>query len=218
MSTSLFFIFYLAILLFSVIIHEISHGYMAKHLGDPTAEAAGRLTLNPIAHIDPFGSIILPLLFYFSGLPGLAWAKPVPYNPNNLYKDFKYGPLKVALVGPLSNIFLLVVFGLLARVAVAYGAAPFALFFGLVALVNALLAIFNLVPIPPLDGSKILPLIIPGFDVERIGFMGIFLVFAFVYFFSSIIFYLASHLFAFVAGGGATALMCTSGLLSSACF
>ena len=108
-------IFSLVILLFSVIIHELAHGYIAYSLGDPTAKYAGRLTLNPIKHLDPFGSVILPLILFISGSPILfGWAKPVPVNPYN-FKDQKWGSLKVAIAGPITNIALAVFFGLLIR-------------------------------------------------------------------------------------------------------
>src|SRR3989344_7856754 len=100
----------------SVVIHEVSHGVAAYLQGDKTAKDAGRLTLNPISHLDPFGSVILPILLVLTHSPVvLGWAKPVPYNPNALHKDFRYGPLKVALAGPLSNLALAFVFGLIIR-------------------------------------------------------------------------------------------------------
>lgn len=153
------FIFQIAILVMSVVIHEVSHGFMAQALGDPTAKYAGRLTLNPIPHIDPFGSILLP--FILSLLPGglvFGWAKPVPVNPYNL-RNQTWGPGLVAAIGPLANMFVALVFGLLIRFS---SLAPFVLptaFFeiaSLVILLNIVLAVFNLVPIPPLDGSKVL--------------------------------------------------------------
>ena len=108
-------IFFLIILLFSVIIHELAHGSVAYSLGDPTAKYAGRLTLNPLKHLDPFGSVILPLLLFLSGSQFLiGWAKPVPINPYN-FKDQKWGPLKVAVSGPASNIIVALIFGLLIR-------------------------------------------------------------------------------------------------------
>ena len=115
MDSLIFGIFQFAILIFSVIIHEVSHGYAAERLGDPTARLAGRLTMNPIPHIDLFGSIILPLLFFLTNSPILlGWAKPVPYDPRNL-REQRYGPLKVALAGPGSEILLFLIFGLAGR-------------------------------------------------------------------------------------------------------
>src|SRR5574343_425811 len=108
-------IFSLIVLLFSVIIHELAHGYVASSLGDPTAKYEGRLTLNPLKHLDPFGSIILPLLLFIAGSPVLfGWAKPVPVNPYN-FRDKKWGEIKVSIAGPLSNISLAIVFGLILR-------------------------------------------------------------------------------------------------------
>lgn len=157
-------IFSLAILLFSIIIHELAHGYVALSLGDPTAKYAGRLTLNPLKHLDLFGSIILPLLLFLSPSPILiGWAKPVPTNPYN-FKDQKWGSLKVAIAGPLSNIILAVIFGLLIRFLPyqLFSAAPgLFLMFSSIVQVNILLAIFNLIPIPPLDGHWILFSFIP---------------------------------------------------------
>lgn len=158
-TTLILTIFSLIILLFSVIIHELAHGYAAFSMGDPTAKYEGRLTLNPLKHLDPFGSIILPLLLYISGSPILfGWAKPVPVNPYN-FRDKKWGELKVSVAGPLSNITLAIVFGLILRF------LPNSIFLEnpgiLIALtyiitINLWLAIFNLIPIPPLDGSWIL--------------------------------------------------------------
>ncbi|MCR4328321.1 MAG: site-2 protease family protein [Patescibacteria group bacterium] len=156
-------LFQLVALLFSVVIHEVSHGVMADKLGDPTARLLGRLTLNPIPHIDPIGSILLPVALWFisGGTFVIGWAKPVPYNPWNL-KNPIVAAAKIALAGPLSNIALAVVFGAFLRFAVALDpASPLILFFGIIVQINILLAIFNLVPLPPLDGSKILYAILP---------------------------------------------------------
>lgn len=154
------FIFSLLILIMSVVIHEVSHGIAAYLLGDHTAKYAGRLTLNPIPHLDPLGSVILPLLLVFSGSPFLiGWAKPVPFNPYNLVRAPKWGPAIVAAAGPISNLTIALVFGLLLRAAYA-GAFPFLTLAFLqiatyITLINIVLAIFNLIPIPPLDGSRV---------------------------------------------------------------
>jgi len=158
-------IFFLIVLLFSVIIHELAHGYTAFSLGDPTAKYAGRLTINPLKHLDLFGSIILPLVFLlFSFLPGgqpiiFGWAKPVPVNPYN-FRDKRWGGLKVALSGPASNFGIAIVFGLFIRIIDITGTLglflPLAQLFGVIIYLNILLGIFNLVPLPPLDGSWVL--------------------------------------------------------------
>lgn len=155
-------IFQIAILIMSVIIHEVSHGATALAFGDRTAEYEGRLTLNPIKHIDIIGSILLPL-FLFLTKAGfmIGWAKPVPYNPYNLKKPRITEPL-VAFAGPLSNIFIACVFGIIIRVMVSASiSSPLIVIFGYIVLVNISLAIFNLLPIPPLDGSKIISILLP---------------------------------------------------------
>jgi Zn-dependent protease len=142
----------------SVVIHEVAHGYAALYFGDKTAEYAGRLTLNPLKHLDPFGSVILPLLLVLTNAPFLiGWAKPVPYNPENL-RDKKIGTLWVASAGILANLAIAIFFGLVIRISVATGflSASFVSLASVVVLLNIVLAIFNLIPIPPLDGSKIL--------------------------------------------------------------
>jgi len=137
-----------------IILHEVAHGYVAMYLGDPTAKYAGRLTLNPIAHVDMWGTIVVPLLLILSGTGFVfGWAKPVPVNYYNL-RAGKYGPVLVALAGPLTNLIITVVFGLAARFSPAGTALPY-LFFT-VAAVSSILMLFNLIPIPPLDGSKVL--------------------------------------------------------------
>jgi len=153
-------IFLIAILVVSVIIHEISHGFAANWLGDPTAKLAGRLTLNPISHIDPMGSIILPAILVLSGTPFLfGWAKPVPYNPYNLHRGGKWAEAIVAGAGPAANVFIALVFGLVIRLNIL-PTVIVNLIIPIIAL-NILLAVFNLIPIPPLDGSKILPQFLP---------------------------------------------------------
>ncbi len=153
------FIFHLIILIFSVVIHETAHGYAAESLGDPTARLAGRLTLNPLAHLDWLGSVFLPLLLSLTGTGIIfGWAKPVPYNPYNL-RGGKWGPALVAAAGPAANLLLVAVFTLFLRLFSL--PAPAQGLLALIVLINLVLAIFNLIPIPPLDGSKILFAVLP---------------------------------------------------------
>lgn len=154
------FIFSIAVLIMSVVVHEVSHGFMANILGDSTARRAGRLTLNPISHIDPVGSFIVPALTYMTTGFVFGWAKPVPYNPYNLH-DQKWGEAKVAAAGPGSNLFLAVFFGLILRFGLVPESSPVFDILTLIVFLNIVLALFNLVPIPPLDGSKILFSILP---------------------------------------------------------
>lgn len=151
----------------SVVIHEVSHGFMALSLGDPTAKYQGRLTLNPFSHLDPLGSVVVPLLGYFFGGFIIGWAKPVPFNPYNLRKG-RWGEALVAIAGPFSNIALALVFGLLVRFSQDLGLnQTFLDLASFVVIINITLAIFNLVPIPPLDGSKILFAFLP-FSAQKI--------------------------------------------------
>ncbi len=187
------FIFSLGVLLFSVIIHEVSHGYAALFLGDRTAEYEGRLTLNPIPHIDLVGTIILPALSLM--LPGsllFGWAKPVPYNPYNL-KNPRRDEAIIALAGPLSNFLLALIFGLFIRFYVVPNGMlndGIGVICMVIVLVNITLMIFNLIPMPPLDGSKIITALLPDIwmkvraNVERFGFLGviIFLIFLWQFF------------------------------------
>jgi Zn-dependent protease len=143
-------------MLFSIILHEIAHGLVAKRLGDDTATKAGRLTLNPLPHIDPIGSVILPLLLAVSGSPYVfGWAKPVPVRFANLRQP-KRDMMAVAIAGPVTNLILAVICVYLARTFAAMGLEPLKLMaiFGLQ--INVVLAVFNMLPIPPLDGSRVL--------------------------------------------------------------
>lgn len=154
-------IFGVVVLVVSVILHEVSHGYMANFLGDPTARLQGRLTLNPISHIDPVGSIFLPLLLVFSGSPFLiGYAKPVPYNPYNL--PGRYDEALVAGAGPAVNIGLALFFALIIRFFGTELSEPLLSALATIVFINMLLALFNLLPVPPLDGSKILGVLLPG--------------------------------------------------------
>jgi Zn-dependent protease len=161
----------LIILLFSAIVHEVSHGLMAERLGDSTARDMGRITLNPISHIDPYGSILLPALMYFAQAPFTAHpiifgaAKPVPVNFNQL-KPRKLGMILVSLAGPFSNFVLAIICALIIKVglgnSIAYPILVDAIF------VNLLLGTFNLIPIPPLDGSKVIAALLPDEVMFRI--------------------------------------------------
>ncbi|MCD4693749.1 site-2 protease family protein [bacterium] len=203
-------IFFIIVVVFSAIIHEYAHGWVAYKLGDQTAKMAGRLTLNPIPHLDPVGSIFLPFLLIFSGSPFvLAWAKPVPYNPHNL-NDPKYGDLKVAIGGPGSNLIVAIFFGFLARLLTVPVFLKVGLINGLlggdfdfvmsqmsgsilvsvfvmsivVCFINLLLMFFNLIPIPPLDGSKVLMTFLPPdwqIKMQKIEPYGIFIVIFFLF-------------------------------------
>jgi Zn-dependent protease len=149
-------IFSFIILIFSVMIHEIAHGSVALSLGDPTAKDSGRLSLNPLRHLDPLGSVILPATLYIITQgrgPIFGWAKPVPINPYN-FRDKKWGELKVAIAGPLTNFLIALVFGLLIR----FFSLPQQLLipFGLITIYNLWWGLFNLLPVFPLDGSHIL--------------------------------------------------------------
>ncbi len=198
------FIFQIAVLLFSVVIHEVSHGAVAYALGDPTAKNEGRLTLNPISHLDFFGSIVLPILMYMSAGFIFGWAKPVPYNPYNL-KNQKYGPALVGIAGPLSNFLVAVVFGILIRFSYALSLPQAFLEIAFyIAFLNLILAVFNLVPIPPLDGSKILFALLPARSTEfqaNLERYGIFLLLIFIFFFSGIILPIVQFLLRLITGG-----------------
>ncbi len=155
----------LVILIFSAILHEIAHGFVAERLGDPTARLAGRLTLNPKNHIDPVMSILVPLILILSGSPVIfGAAKPVPIDPFNL-KEGRKDVALVALSGPLTNIIIAIIASFLVKLTMLFQPSVFVsvIYFLLVEIVqlNLLLAIFNLIPIPPLDGSKVFALILP---------------------------------------------------------
>jgi Zn-dependent proteases len=156
------FILYLPILFFSVILHEFAHGYTAYMYGDDTAYLMGRLTFNPLAHIDLIGTIILPAICYFMHIPMFGWARPVPVNFYRL-RNPKKDMAKVALAGPLSNIFLVLISAIALKAFIAAGVNSdvIAKIFIYSVMINLLLAIFNLIPIPPLDGSRIVAGIFP---------------------------------------------------------
>jgi Zn-dependent protease len=183
-------LYVLPVLLFSIVVHEVSHGWVAFKLGDPTAHNSGRITFNPIPHIDPIGSVLVPLISYITaGSIFIAWAKPVPVNPA-FFRNYRRDDLLVSAAGPLSNLLMAfcctLLYILTVRIA---GASSLAgsevgikisiflvrMFYAGITL-NLFLAVFNLIPVPPLDGSHILAVMLPEHAAERyrrIGFFGI---------------------------------------------
>ncbi len=198
------FIFVIAILLMSVVIHEVSHGYAALWLGDPTARLQGRLTLNPITHLDMLGSIIVPTVGYLLGGFIIGWAKPVPYNPYNFKKYQKYGDALVAAAGPAVNLLLATIFAVLIRFSDDLGLpASFIDISSFVVLINIILAFFNLIPIPPLDGSKILFTFLPeSFSGVRVFLerYALFVILFFIFFLWDIFIPVVFTLFALLTG------------------
>lgn len=178
-------VFRILIILFSVVIHEVSHGVVANSLGDPTAKELGRLTLNPIKHLDLFGSIILPFLTVFLGGFVFGYAKPVPYNPY-LLRDRKYGPAKIAIAGPISNLVIAVIFSVFLKfLPSGLEVSLLPQLFRQIIFLNLILAIFNLMPVPPLDGHWLLLTFLPTrFYRFRALFIqyGLFLFFIFLIF------------------------------------
>jgi Zn-dependent protease len=187
------------ILLFSMVAHEYAHGYIAYLNGDPTAYQLGRLTWNPLKHIDPFMTIILPTILALSHAPILGGAKPVPVNPRN-YRNFKRGDITVSLAGITMNVILAFVCTLvvpllywIAQLApnMARGLALVQEMFIYGITINLLLAAFNLIPIPPLDGSHVFKYILPpawALSYERVGRYGLFLLYALLFFGGTLLF------------------------------
>jgi len=196
--------FQIAILIMSAVIHEVAHGVAANSLGDPTAKYQGRLTLNPVKHLEVVGSLIVPAISYFLGGFIFGWAKPVPYNPHNL-RSGRSSEAIVAAAGPLSNFGLAIIFGLLIRFSLnqSYATPGFLHITALIVFVNILLGVFNLMPVPPLDGSKLLFSIFPERayrtreSFERYGF---FLVLIFIFFVWQLISPLVGLAFSYLTG------------------
>jgi len=200
-------IFQLIILLFSVILHEISHGYISYLLGDDTAKQSGRLTLNPLAHLDVWGSFLFPLFLYFisGGTFVFGWAKPVPFNPLKLKKPKRDIGL-VGLSGPLTNFAIALFFAGIIQFIKIFNLTlliPLGNFLTIIIYINILLAVFNLIPIPPLDGSRVVYSILPikwekyYWTLERYGFM---LVMIFIFFGFRLIIPIIDFLFSLLAG------------------
>lgn len=171
-------IFGVAILIMSVVIHELSHGYTADLLGDPTPRLQGRLTLNPLKHLELFGSVIMPILTSMTGFT-FGWAKPVEWNPYNV-KNKRLGEFLISIAGPVSNLIIAIVFSLIIR---NFDNVLSQSFIGIsyyVIIINVTLAIFNMIPVPPLDGSKVLFSLLPTKYIfireyiERYSMIGIF--------------------------------------------
>jgi Zn-dependent protease len=185
-----------AILLPSIILHEISHGWVASRFGDDTARRAGRLTLNPIPHIDPLGSVLLPAMLALAGSTVFGWARPVPVNPARFSHPTRQMAI-VALAGPATNLALAAVAGRLGpfvdlgggRIGVTTGGLWVEVLYAFV-VVNVALAVFNMLPIPPLDGSRLLPLFLPEQGriwFERISQYGFLILFALIFLFDGVL-------------------------------
>ncbi len=195
----------IVILIFSIVVHEVMHGYIAYRLGDNTAKFMGRLTLNPIPHIDLLGTIIIPLLLIVSRSPILfGWAKPVPVNFNNLHNP-KRDSVYVALAGPASNFVLAIIFTIFYHLFSFFPLLATVFWYGVY--INLILGIFNLIPIPPLDGGRIAVGLLPlrySYMLQRIEPFGIYIVVVLLFlgFFSYTIFPLVNYLSRFLVGGG----------------
>lgn len=209
MDGVLFLIFQLVVLLFSVMVHEVAHGVVAYRLGDDTAKVLGRLTLNPMKHLDPIGSFLVPLFLFFAsgGNFILGWAKPVPYNPYRL-KNPITGAALIAIAGPATNFIMAVIFGVLIRIIVPLEIPellPLVTFFSIIVFINILLGVFNLVPIPPLDGSKLLFALIPDRYIKFKMFLeqyGFYFLLFFLFFGFGLILPIVYSLYLLLAGPG----------------
>lgn len=189
-------------LIMGIVIHEFAHGFVADILGDPTARLQGRVSLNPLVHIDPFFTILLPFLLFISGSPIIfGAAKPVPFNPY-LLKNRKWGPFLVAIAGPLANFSLIITFSfslkILIHFALTFGIFQYFIsFLAAVIAINIILMVINLIPIPPLDGSKILYLFLPSRYLTILGqieYFGFFFLIFFIIFFRNYLWKIISFL------------------------
>jgi Zn-dependent protease len=189
-------LFLYVVVILSAVFHEFMHGWMADQLGDPTAKQLGRLTLNPVKHIDPIGTLLLPLFMIFlAGGAFIGYAKPVPYNPYNL-TDKKFGSTKVAFAGPAANFIIALLFSIVLRV--VHISPFFSATISWVIYINILLALFNLIPVPPLDGSKLVMDLFPStrFGLIRLSVFGIFFALIIAFWILPYITPLVYHIFA----------------------
>lgn len=180
-------VFQVIVLLFAISFHESAHAWMASRRGDPTARMLGRITLNPIKHVDPVGTVLLPIICIATGLPVFGWAKPTPVDPRN-FKQPVLDDVLTSLAGPVSNFLLVVISAVVLAILVRLpqstrtGAEPLAVFFYVSLEINVLLGLFNLLPVPPLDGSHVFRHLLPE-RMQRIydtiGMIGLVVVFLF---------------------------------------
>lgn len=187
-TSAITFVLWLSALFISITVHEFMHAWTADYLGDPTPRAAGRVSLNPIAHIDPIGTILVPFVLILIGGPVFGWAKPVPINPLN-FKNHRLGELLTSIAGPLANLTMLLIFAAIYRfLPTAQKGSVFASFILFIIVINAILMLFNLIPIPPLDGSKVLYAILPDSTALRqFEAYGIFLLIPLIIFFGPVV-------------------------------
>lgn len=193
-------------LLFSITIHESVHAFTSHYLGDDTAYHSGRLTLNPFAHIDPFATILLPIMLVQLGLPPFAAAKPVPFNPSRV----RYGEVGAAIVGvagPLSNLLIAIILGLWGRLFIGFDDSTLSEIFKLLITLNLALFIFNMIPYPPLDGSRLLYALAPDglrrvmASIESMGLIGLVIFMLLIFQFISPIIVNAVEWFFFIITG-----------------
>jgi Zn-dependent protease len=205
-DTGLYILFIIIAVLVSITLHEAMHAYTAYWLGDDTAKSQGRLTLNPISHIDPFFTIGMPILMALAGAPPLGAAKPVPFNPGRV-KYGEYGAALVGVAGPLTNFVLAAIGALVLRVIGFEAPVTFLFFLQTFIVVNLSFFVFNMIPFPPLDGSRVLYAFAPDglrrimAQIESFGLMGFVLFFLLLYgYISPIIFKIITGLLRFLVG------------------